>query len=323
MYAQGIIFGLLAATCQSLCYVFSRRFVAKPGGRGTTLFAMSHVQMGVIALLVLPFCWSDRALDVATYILPLLGAVGSYLLAQFFLFQAFKHTDPSRVSPLLGLKVLILSLIAVTFLRERVTLWQWVAVLISVIAALGLNYSGGGVPLKAIATILLTCVGYSLSDLSIVSLTKALAPDGSFRMILLGVCLSYVLAGLVGLAMVVTADRDQRTPEQFRRALPVAIVWFAAMVCLFVCFRSIGALFGNIVQSLRGPLSILIGMAVASLGHVHLEKKVGAWILARRIIASLLMCGAVALFAYEKARVQKAEQAPASEPPLTVGLIAE
>jgi hypothetical protein len=53
----------------------------------------------------------------------------------------------------------------------------------------------------------------------------------------------------------------------------------------------------------------LIGTAVAAQGHVALERRVGRWTLARRLAAALLMCGAIALFAYEKSKVEARPQA--------------
>jgi hypothetical protein len=96
---------------------------------------------------------------------------------------------------------------------------------------------------------------------------------------------------------------EDRTLQKWKDALPVALTWFAAMIFLFICFRLLGAVFGNIVQSMRGPFSILFGAALAARGHVHLESEVSRWTLARRLAAALLMCAAIALFAYERARL--------------------
>lgn len=305
MIAQGIIFGLLAAACQSLCYVFSRIFVTRGGNTSLGLFALSHAVMGVFALVLLPVCWTERALEVRAYFWPLMGSVVFYLLGQVCLFRAVRLTDASRVSPLLGLKILVLALITVLAFDQPLTHLQWVAVLASLAAAAGLNYSGGGqVPLGASGAVLGACVFYSFSDLSIVALTQALAPDGGFRGILLGNALAYVFAGAVGLTLVAVNGSEHRRRAQWRDALPVAATWFLAMIFLFACFRMIGAVFGNIVQSTRGPVSILIGMAIAHGGHVHLEQRVGVWTLVRRLGAALLMCAAIALFAHEKARLE-------------------
>jgi len=303
LIAQGIITGLAAAVCQSFHYVISRRFLARQGGRGTVLFGLSHAIMGVMSLALLPFFWSSRAADVANYIYPLLAASAAYLFGQFCLFQAFKRTDASRVSPLLGLKLPILAMITVLFLQRPVTPLQWLAILICLTAAAGLNYAGGRVPGKALLFVLCASVGYCLSDISIVALTRRLAPDGDLRIILLSVCLTYSLCGIVGFALVGLSGRENRTAEKWRMALPVAATWMPSMFFLFISFWSVDALLGNIVQSLRGPFSVVLGGVIASLGHVHLETRVTRWVLVRRLAAALLMCAAITLFAGEKARL--------------------
>lgn len=309
--ALGILFGLLAALCQSLCYVFSRAYVTRPGNRSSVLFGLSHVQMGVLALALLPFCLLPVIRDVGTYAWPLLGAVTFYLIGQFCLFQAVKLTDASRVAPLLGLKILVLGFTAAFFLGRTVSSLQWGAIFLSVAAALALNYSGGGgIPGKALLAVLGACVGYSFSDLCIVAMTRSLAPHGEMRGILLATALSYMLTMPVGLALVAARAPEHRTPEKWKLAAPVALTWFAAMIFLFICFRNLDAVFGNIVQSLRGPISVLMGVILAAHGHVHLERKVGRWVLARRIGAALLMCAAIGIFAHERSRMEKARPAP-------------
>ena len=301
--------------CQSFSYVISRRFLARHGGRGTVLFGLSHTIMGIISLALLPFFWSSRAANVASYIYPLLGAASAYLVGQFCLFQAFKHTDASRVSPLLGLKIPMLALITVLFLRDPITPLQWVAIFISLVAAAGLNYTGGRVPGKALLLVLATGFGYCLSDICIVALTRRMAPDGSLRMILLSVCLTYCLCGVVGGVIVGLSERENRTAEKWRMALPVAATWMPAMIFLFISFWSVNVLLGNIVQSLRGPFSVILGGVIAWLGHVHLEKRVTRWVLARRLAAAFLMCVAIALFAREKARMARETGEDADAPP--------
>lgn len=49
----------------------------------------------------------------------------------------------------------------------------------------------------------------------------------------------------------------------------------AAMFFLFGCFGTIGVVYGNILQSLRGVISILVGFLIARMGFVSLEEKVG------------------------------------------------
>jgi drug/metabolite transporter (DMT)-like permease len=304
MIIEGVLLGLVAAVCQSLCYVFSRRFVTRQMNRSSTLFALAHAQMGVMAAAMLPLCYDGAQIaNVRAYGWPLGGSVLFYLTGQFCLFRAVKVTDASRVSPLLGLKLLVLSFTAVFLLSEKITALQWLAVGISLVAAVGLNYSGGGIPRHGLVAIGGACVAYAFSDLSIVATTKVLAPRHELRGILLSASLAYLLCGGVGAAFTGAGAPEDRTLQKWKDALPVAITWFVAMIFLFICFRLLGAVFGNIVQSTRGPLSILFGAALAARGHLNLESEVSRWTLLRRLAAALLMCAAIALFAYDRSRL--------------------
>ncbi|MBN1670360.1 MAG: hypothetical protein JXR37_04975 [Kiritimatiellae bacterium] len=68
------------------------------------------------------------------------------------------------------------------------------------------------------------------------------------------------------------------------------------MVLLFATFGTIGVVYGNIVQSMRGLISVVLGAAVAALGWRAVEQRVGREVVLRRLAAAALMCGAIALF---------------------------
>ena len=294
MIIHGIICGLLAASFQSLSYVFSRIFVVKEGNSPGLLFVLSHVQMGAVAIVALPFVVVGGCPPVRVFFWPLMGAAVFYLAGQAALFKALESAEASRVAPLLALKILVLALITSLVMCKTVTPLQWGAVALSVLAAFILNYSGGSVPLPAVVGILLCCLGYSLSDIYIRFLIDSLESVGKFRAILLGCCMSYVLTGLIGLAMLPGYGRPSR--EQWKLAVPMSISWLLAMILLFATFKFIGVLLGNIIQSTRGLISVLMGTLIARLGHVHLEKKMGRGVLLRRAVAAALMTAAVALY---------------------------
>jgi hypothetical protein len=79
-------------------------------------------------------------------------------------------------------------------------------------------------------------------------------------------------------------------------ALPFAGVWLLSMVFLFACFGMIGAVYGNILQSTRGIISIVFGAALARCGLHDLEQHVSRWTLLRRVAAACLICVAIWLF---------------------------
>jgi len=76
------------------------------------------------------------------------------------------------------------------------------------------------------------------------------------------------------------------------------VSWLGAMLLLFGCFQVLNdVVWGNILQSTRGLISMVLGAAVAGAGMVHLEKKVARGIFWRRMAAALLMSAAIALYA--------------------------
>ena len=290
----GALLGLGAATCHSVSYLFSRLFVIRRRKGILRLLVLGHVLMGAASAIALPALWSADVPPLSRYILPLLGAAGFYLLGQAGLFLALRHADASRVSPLLGLKVIVLAAITVLFLRDRLSLLQWVAVALSGGAAVLLGSSGTRLNRQAVVGLIFACLSYCLSDLSIKALVEALSGLGPWRAVLLAVSMSYVLCGILGLLLMPWAGRAALKDLPY--ALPFAVSWLLAMVFLYACFAAIGVVFGNIMQSTRGLISILFGAALAHAGMVHLEEKTSRAVLARRLAAAGLMCLAIAMF---------------------------
>ncbi|RJP21592.1 MAG: EamA family transporter [Candidatus Omnitrophota bacterium] len=290
----GILLGVGAATFQSFAYLFSRMFSEQFKTNPIYLLTLSHIVLAIFALLLFPFFWPDSMPPFGDYALSLFGSTIFYLLGHACLFLALANSSASRTSPLLGLKVFILALISVLFLDGDMNYAQWLAVLMSVAAAAVLNWSGGSMPWQCIVWILSACVGYSLSDINIKILIGHFAYLGLFHGSTLCVCFSYFLCGLISLAALFFLPRLTR--QMWIHAIPYSIAWFAGMLFLFSCFGSIGVVFGNIVQSSRGLISILLGTVVAAAGFEHIEEKVQLSVLARRISAAILMIGAIALF---------------------------
>ena len=81
-------------------------------------------------------------------------------------------------------------------------------------------------------------------------------------------------------------------------AVVVVFPWvpLTAMLFLYACFARIGTVNGNIVQSTRGIIAILIGALLAALGFTELEEKVGVQVWIRRMIAGVMMFLAIVAF---------------------------
>lgn len=294
MMAAGIGLGLGAALCHSGSYIFSRLFVIRRRHAVIRLLVAAHLVMGAAAALLLPLLWSADVPPVGRYVWPLLGSAGFYLIGQVGLFFLVRRIDASRVAPLLGLKIVLLALITATVLHRPLGPLQWAGVCLAVGAAALLASAGGALGRAALGWLLLACTAYSFSDLSIQELVGSLGPLGRLHASALATCLSYVLCGAAGLALLPFAGT--RRAADWAYAVPFAACWFGAMLCLYGCFAFSGVVLGGILQSTRGIISIVLGAVVARLGHVHLERKVSRGVLIGRIAAAVLMVLAVAAF---------------------------
>jgi len=264
--------------------------------RGATpalLLIVSHLMMGAGSILLLIVLAPRHMPPLAAYAAPLAGAGLFYLVAQLGLFHVLRFVESSRVAPLLGLKVLVLACLAVLLTRQGLHPLQWAAVGLSATAAWLLNEAGGRVPGRCLALLGMTITFYCLSDLSIAALVRRLAgvqPSPAFT----GAALTYLLCAAAILPF--AFRRDVLQPRVWVLAAPFAAAWFGAMCLLYACFGLIGVVFGNIVQSTRGIMSVAIGWAIARTGRTHLESHVSRRVFWRRVAGALLMLAAVVLY---------------------------
>jgi drug/metabolite transporter (DMT)-like permease len=294
MLTLGIIFGLLTAVLQATAYLFSRRLVSR-GFSLIRLLVMSHVVMAVAAGPVLLFIWPTDMPPMRQW-LGLVAAVGgTYLLGQVGLFYALRHTEASRVAPLLGLKIIVLALLAMAVLDLSLSPMQWGAVILATAAAFVLNKTGGTNPPKAVIAVIFACFCYSLSDLSITELVPAVRIDDS-RIIasIRSTVLVYVLLGLVALPMLRWYGSAERA--DWRGVVPYSFAWLGSMFCLFGAIALVDVVAATILQSTRGIIGVVLGAIVAAIGHVHLEKPTTRSVFVRRAVAAAMMTLAVAFY---------------------------
>lgn len=289
----GIGFGLGAAFCQTLAYLFSRQFIAQTSRSPVLLLIVSHLLMGLGAGVLLLVMQPNHMPPLSTFIAPLTGAALFYLVAQWGLFHVLCRFESSRVAPLLGLKVVVLAIMAVALFRHGLHPWQWAAVGLSAIAAWLLNEAGGRLPARSVGTLAVTIVCYCLSDLNVGRLVARLAPVQPSPA-LVGAAFSYLICA--GCVLPFAFRRDLWRRRVWTLATPYAAAWFGAMCLLYACFGQIGVVFGNIIQSSRGLMAVAVGWAVAHAGHTHLETRVGRRTVWRRALGAVLMMGAVGLY---------------------------
>jgi hypothetical protein len=302
----GILCGLGAALFQSLSYLATRHFVQRrPPGASRMLLVLAHVWMGAFACVLLPLSWPQGNMDFRPILWPLAGTAVFYLLGQLGLMMALKNVEPSRVSPLLGFKIVFLAIMSVTLpppnsagsTGNTLTALQWAGTALCVVAAVSLNYSGKRLSAGAIFAILFACIAYSLSDWHITLLVVAIQQSAacSFpRAAMFGAALSYIVCGVIALPFLVRYGSRQW--KEWRGAIPFALAWFAGMLTLYTSFGLLNVLFGNILQSTRGLMSVAISTLLVRWGHLHLEPETGKGVFIRRLAAATLMFLAVTLY---------------------------
>ena len=291
---SGILLGFVAAVFQSTSYVGSRVFDHKYPGRTLNLLSLSHIVMGIFALALLPFIWPNAMPAFSAYAPSLIACSGFYLIGQGLLFAALKKSSASRVSPLLGIKVFILALISVSLLDQHFGLLQWTAIVMSVAAMVMLSRTGEKLSLAGALWIFLTCFSYCLSDINIKILVGHFGYLGLAHGAILSGCLSYIVCGIVAAVLLPFVPRP--TTTMWTYSLPFALSWFAAMLLLYSCFGIIGIVYGNIVQSSRGIISIMFGAALVKCDFEHLDQKVSRGVFFQRFAAAVLMSCAIALY---------------------------
>jgi uncharacterized membrane protein len=303
MVLIGIILGLSAATCNSVAYLLSRAFLQKHHQSHFQLLAISHLILGIVSVGLAALLWPANMPPLSTFGPSLLGTSLFYLVAQVCFFLALRKTEASRLSPMLGSKIIILAIISVLFLDDSFTGLQWTAILFSFIAAILLTGAGSRVPLAAIALISATCLGYCMSDINIKILIPHFSPhfgshySGEMGQILASIfstSLYFIVCGIVSLIMLICLKNTPKT--MWKDAIPFSILWYAAMLCLFGCFGTVGIIYGNILQSTRGIISVVLAAFVSMMGFHKLEQKVSRPVLIKRIFAAALMTAAVAIF---------------------------
>lgn len=298
MQAAGVAIGLVAALLQSFSYVITARYVREGQGGGTlALLAPAFALMSVVSLPVLPFLLPARMPPAAEWILPATLCVGLAMAANVALFLMQRTVDASRVSPLLTMKVPILAVFGMVLFAERYTPMQWVGVALVIVSAWLLCNAGRDVPLRALAWLFLASIGYAFSDICIKLTLEAFAPvcRSLLHCSLLTVFVCYLAGGIYGFAGLAFVPR---TPRRVfvRHVVPYAAVWLLAMIVLFACFSLIGIVQGNIVQSARGLISVVMGWFLARAGLVHLEERVSRAVFVRRVVSALMIVLAIALF---------------------------
>jgi len=291
--AIGIICGLITAFAQSFSYLGGRRFLAKEGN-AVQLMISSLIICGTGAWLMAPFFWFPEKYFTWEMALWVLLTDGGFLIGQWGFFNAQKHIESSRIASLLGLKVVAVTLLTMTFLGEKYTLLQYTAIAGAAVAAMLMNWSKGKLDWKGMNFLLAALLGYASSDLGVQQVVKLIGGNDPIIRGMAGFTLTYG-AMLIGAILVMPLFKVKW--KMVKGALPQGMCWVISMWGLYVCFGLIGAAFGSVIQASRGVISLILGIILSFFAIEGLEQKQSASVWVRKAAAALLMFGAIVLYA--------------------------
>jgi len=300
----GLILAFVATFFQSTSYIFSRSFLIKHKSGPFALLIISHCVMGTVSLFILPFCLPKNH-QILLVLLPyILFSILAYIFGQFCFFNTLKHTEASKISGMLGFKIIFLALISVLFLNQHFSLLQWGSVLMAVIATLVFASSDkldwdfkDNLPIMG--WVIATCLGYASSDIiSAAGIRHLMVEISPLKSTLLVVASQYIILGIGSIYALPKILKEDRA--LLKDAIGYSITWYTGILFLFLSFTFVNVVLANIVQSTRGLTSIGIALIVTKLGHTHLEAKMTTSTLVKRIVVAVLMAFAVIFYVLGK-----------------------
>lgn len=303
--AFGVAAGLACALFSSISYLVSRHHGTRRPGGSRRLLVLAHLLMGLaclpIAWLLIPAETTAAAFFSWRVWSACFVSTGSYFTGQACVFHLLTRSDASRLSPLLGLKIIALAGIVSLVLQQPLQPGQWLAVGLCGAAAVLLQRGGAGVTAAALALLAFACICFAIADLGIVALIDALEaalPLSRLRAGSLALALTYVLGGVFVLPLVAAEYTRQRPPtgRDWLAAAEYSAAWLTAMMALYACIALVGVILSTILQSTRGVMSVVLGAVLSHLGWHELESRVDRGMFTKRIIAAIMMTAAIATY---------------------------
>ena len=291
--AFGLFIAAISTVMQSAAFVFSRRFVIRFGSP-VELVVYSQLWMGILGAAAFAATAGGTAIPRSSEFFAVAALfVLAYNVAFFCFFKAMSLVEASRLSSLLGLKVIVIALLALLFFHERLTFGRIAAVLLTAFAAAGMNFSGGRIGMSAGLFLGISLLGFATTDVTGARLVKLMPGASVTHEAICAMSMCYIVLGaLSGAAFI----RRKFSLRLFLGALPYSVLWFLAMMLLFASFGIIGVVLGTIIQAGRGVVSVFFGALLSKCGVGDLEPPEPPRIWVRRAVMSLVILGAMVLY---------------------------
>ena len=309
----GVSIGLASAVMQSAAYIFSRRFVTTFHS-SVKLVIYSQLLMGGFGVLVfaatVPFVEFPRGAALAEFAAVTAVFVAAYHVAFYCFFKALDEIEASRLSSLLGLKVVSIALITwplcrllprnlSDILHTELNYWHLLAVVLTAVSAVGMNFSGVNIGRRGALYLLLALLGFSTTDITGTIFVKLMPGDAMTTKAICATSLAYVF---VGASSAAAFGKLRFEKAALKGALPYSVLWFGAMLLLFASFGIVGVVFGSIIQASRGVISVIFGVLLARTGFVGIEPDVPLRVWVRRAVMAALMVAAIGLYSWSSSQ---------------------
>lgn len=289
----GILAGVFSALFMSISYICSRAYIQKyKDPVKLSVFSLLAMLFGGVLSLGISSFYVKIPFSSPKLLLPLLGEVVFFLIGQTSFFIVLKKVEASRGASFLGLKLIILAVIAAST-GKALSSGQWVAVILCSLAATGMNLTGIRMDLKSLFWLFVSIFFYALCDLCLTGIMASLPPGNMMMKALAGMGVCYTA---MGLAVLPFLYKYRPTKKEFLDVIPYSIFYFSSILLIMACFGLLGVVFGNIIQSGRGIISVLLGILFLRLGWEKTEKNVPAKVWAQRFIMAFLMLCAMSLY---------------------------
>lgn len=296
----GILCGFGAALCNSFGYLSSARFL-KCCNEPVRLLVYAQVWMMILTAPFVYFLLPEQGIaDLKKFLTALIYFVIVFFVGQGAFFTALRFFEASKLSSLLGLKIIVLTLIYAVFHNMTTNWMQITAILISALAAVMINWSGKGKFLTVgWVFVITTLVCYSLSDINETAMVLCFKESsmGTLHSALAATAAGYTALGVCSLPGLFFVKFEKKL---FLLSFPYAFLWLLSQVMLFCCYALILPVFGNVILASRGLFSVILGGVLARCGVRDLDAAISGkqWLL--RGVAALLMIGAIGLYSYAR-----------------------
>ena len=289
---SGILSGFISAILMSGSYIFSRTYLRKYQDP-VKLAVFSQINMGILGIFLLGLSFFCVEVDVPGRVyVYMTGETFSFLIAQTSFFLMLRKVEATRVASLLGLKLVVVALFTV-LLGNHLFHLQWLAIILCTIAAVGMNFSGGKIPLSSVFWLIMAVSFYAFCDICITGMMQIM--PGKSMLLNSFFVMGCTFTG-IGVLVLPGLFKYPLTLSALKATIPYTLFYFSSMIFLMTCFGLIGVVFGSIIQATRGVISVVLGMILLHFGLEKNEPQVPVRIWIRRIVMSILMFFAIILY---------------------------